>query len=163
MRHCCNIWGSRSARWSKSLAAKPSWRFSDQLRRVLPTEIQIWTLYVFQHFSHIDAQEKEMCLHMAFAYFACYILKKFGDVYLQWGKSTIAFTFQRVCIDFCVCWAKAELHSHVVLSRCLRENLPQPTANACKELLQSARDSGIAQSRGGPKASYLKTMVLSLV
>ena len=104
-----------------------------------------------------------MCLHMAFAYLAHYILHRFGDVYLQWGNNTIAFTFQGVSIDLCVSWAKADSHSHVVLSKCLRQNLTQQTANACKQLLQSAREHGIAQPLRGPKAFYLKTVVLSLL
>lgn len=41
--------------------------------------------------------------------------------------------------------------------------MTEQTANACKRLLKSAREHGIAQPSREPKAAYLKTVVLSLL
>ena len=100
---------------------------------------------------------------MAFSFLSHHILHTCSGVRLQWNKSTICFTFRGVAIDLNVSWVKKELHSYVELSLYLRACLSPQSVDEWKLILESARQTGIAQQRGGPRGSHLKTVVLSLL
>ena len=116
----------------------------------------------YPNFANVPAQEREMCLHMVFGFLSQHILHTCPAVRLLWSKYTIAFEFHGTAIDLSVSWTKTGLHSHVELSRCLRERAGQ-TVSAWRRLLESARQSGIAQQRGDARGSRLKTAVVSLL
>ena len=117
----------------------------------------------YENFADVDRQRKEMCLHMAFSFLSHHILDTCSGVRLQWNKSTICFMFRGVPIDLNVSWVKKELHSYVEISLYLQACVSRKSVDEWKLILESARQTGIAQQRGGARGSHLKPVVVSLL
>ena len=108
-------------------------------------------------------------LHTGFGILLTYLLEmqacsKVKPVYWKW---TIEFKFQGIKVDLYIDTSKFQLHSHVALSRCIKacvtENCEHLSVDTWKALLQSARDSEVAQRRGSIRGTKVKTVVVSLL
>jgi hypothetical protein len=86
---------------------------------------------------------------------------------LQWYKYTIEFVFDGIQIDLCIDVAQTVIHTHVAITEglkaCVEKHSQHLPSSIWKELLDSARMSGIAQARHQPRGTKLKTVVLSIL